>query len=416
MYCVDGKVKIESFVDISFCLYILMTFLSERSIVGRGTLFLFASSCIFMILIKGRLKISKYFMLEILFIAYAVFQNLYGITVDKTASSEMINTLIICTVIYISLYNYIHFRNNFRYILKLFTLSYVFSIALTLVINMGTLFTNRRMSGINIYGVSIGGISPIRGAWIAGICMILSMILYSKSNNKKFWGIFIFMTLTMFVFATRKAFLFVPLALIGNFYIKEVRFNLIKSLIYIGVTVGVLIFGYYTIMNNEILYFSVGHRLENVLNYLISSDYNTIDASMRTRIKLIETAKEVFSMRPITGWGLNNFRTVFKDGGNHVHNNFLEILVSGGWIGFIIYYAKYAYVFVALWKSRKYVTDVDKRIFNVFIVFAVILVILEYWQTTYYIRPFMMVWILILSYAKTRSVNIKGENSKSFYA
>ncbi|MRX72997.1 hypothetical protein GJU40_12685 [Bacillus lacus] len=395
------KIGIGNVADTLFCLFLVMSFLSERTNLGRLTMLLFIVICIFMIIIRARIvKLPTYFALEIIFIGYCILQILIGVTVDKNVSKDMIQTLLVCTLVYICVYNYAIFRNNFKHVLKLFFLSFVWAILINLLIDVGTLFENRSGNGIQIGGINIGGVISISVGWMAGICMVLATILY-KNDKKKFWIIFLLLLLALVSSGTRKAFLFVPVAMLGWFYFGQHRRNIFKLFANMIVVLTLCIIGYYLTIYNATLYSIVGYRLENVVEYITNDKNDIDDASLLTRLSLIEAAKSALWERPLMGWGLDNFRYIFNNGGYYSHNNFLEILVSGGWIGFVIYYLKYLYIIVSLWIYRKYAGDRDKNMINVFLLLAIVMITLEYWQVTYYSRKFMMIWVLMLVYLQS---------------
>ncbi|WP_027954860.1 O-antigen ligase family protein [Halobacillus kuroshimensis] len=401
MRSLGNKISVENIADVLFCLFLVMSFLSERSILGRSTMFLFIGICLFLIVLRGSIaKLPFYFVLEIIFIGYCIFQVLSDISVDQSASIDMIYTLSICTLVYIMLYNYAILKNNFKHMLKLFFLSYFGAIVINLIIDAGTLFESRSGTGIEIGGVQIGGVTPISVGWMAGICMVLATIVYKK-DKKKFWLVFVLLLLALLSAGTRKAFLFVPIAMLGWFYFNKRSKNILKLFSYIIIVTILCIIGYYITISNPTLYSIVGYRFESVVIYITSDKGNIDDASMLTRLSLIETAKFALSERPFAGWGLDNFRYIFNSGGYYSHSNFFEILVSGGWIGFVIYYMKYLYVMFSLWFCRRYADNQAKNRINILLLLTIVMIVLEYWQVTYYTRKFMMVWVLILIYVQS---------------
>jgi O-antigen ligase len=389
MSTLDKKIRLEYIADILFCIYLAMSFLSERTILGQLSMLFYVVVCLFLILINGKIKLSFYFVLELLFIGYCILQNAFGITEDLSASQDMIKTLLICTVVYICLYNYALIRKKYLYILKLFFLSYLWAILINLTTG----------DGINIGGIAIGGVISVSVGWISGICIVLAVIIYSRQEKKWFWFMFAILTSILILSGTRKALLFIPIALFGWFYVLKHRKNVFKLFMYLIVIAMICIIGYYISISNEILYSTFGYQFENVIKYMTNGSDSIEDASMLTRLALIKKAEGAYQLRPVTGWGLDNFRYIFNNGGYYAHNNFLEILVSGGWIGFVLYYFKYVYVIISLWNCRKYVNENDRNRIYVFLLLATVMTILEYWQVTYYTRKSMMVWIMMLIFA-----------------
>ena len=88
-------------------------------------------------------------------------------------------------------------------------------------------------------------------------------------------------------------------------------------------------------------YFILQLPLFSVINGRITSylsgDLNTSDMN---RMRFIEYGISLIKEKPIHGWGLQNFRYVTGTGA-YSHNNFIEVFVSTGIIGFLIYYSMY---------------------------------------------------------------------------
>ena len=59
-----------------------------------------------------------------------------------------------------------------------------------------------------------------------------------------------------------------------------------------------------------------------------------------------------FLERPIFGWGLDAF-TQLSPYETYSHNNFIEILVSSGIVGFLFYYGGIAFLFMKCSAARK---------------------------------------------------------------
>lgn len=93
-------------------------------------------------------------------------------------------------------------------------------------------------------------------------------------------------------------------------------------------------------------------RINNIYTMLSGSDIN--DGSTSTRIWLLEKGVELLSENVLFGVGLNNTskyisysREKGTDGIN-THNNFLETLVTSGFIGFILHYGLILAVLITL--------------------------------------------------------------------
>lgn len=82
---------------------------------------------------------------------------------------------------------------------------------------------------------------------------------------------------------------------------------------------------------------------------------------------MMETAWKMFSQKPILGWGWNAF-AILAGYGYYCHNNYLEIMVSMGIVGFLIYYA----MPMTLLAGSIMQTDKNKRFLCISLIFSML--------------------------------------------
>ncbi len=128
-------------------------------------------------------------------------------------------------------------------------------------------------------------------------------------------------------------------------------------------------------------------RMENATEIVTGEGMG--DSSARTRKNMIITGWEVFKDRIVVGYGANNYRNVTRFR-TYAHNNFIEILVDFGLIGFILYYLTYFFAFKNLWSAKE---DAGKALCCIFLVRFM----MEIAMVTYYgkIHWVMMAFCLI---------------------
>lgn len=122
------------------------------------------------------------------------------------------------------------------------------------------------------------------------------------------------------------------------------------------------------------LYQNVGWRLE-ALTYSITGK-GKADSSTLLREKYIKIGIESFKESPVVGYGVGTFSEINKVKTNHntySHNNFIEIAVGMGLIGFISYYWIYVYLIMEYLKLfiHKRTSFLDNVLFIVFILYFV---------------------------------------------
>lgn len=126
--------------------------------------------------------------------------------------------------------------------------------------------------------------------------------------------------------------------------------NMTKFFGRIFAVVGIAVVLIVLMMKVDILYDSIGNRLESL--YLQWVQGEDADASAITREKMIDIGMRMFYKEPLLGFGHN----AFKLGGGYFtysHNNYVELLCSLGIVGFAIFYIPLLYFLIEsfrLWK------------------------------------------------------------------
>lgn len=138
--------------------------------------------------------------------------------------------------------------------------------------------------------------------------------------------------------ASRKAVLIVMLGFSMYYYLKHPNKRVRNLLV---ITAGVYI-AYLLVMNVPALYNSIGWRIEGAIAIVTGS--GVADSSALLRSRYIEVGLEAFKKEPIFGYGIDNYRFINLRETGHLtysHNNFIDILVGVGAVGFLIYYYYY---------------------------------------------------------------------------
>ena len=96
------------------------------------------------------------------------------------------------------------------------------------------------------------------------------------------------------------------------------------------------------LMNVDALYNAIGWRIEGAL--ALFGKKGKADSSALLRAEYIYVGMKAWKKSAVLGYGLDNFRIINLHATGHLtysHNNFIEILVGVGAIGFLIYYSYY---------------------------------------------------------------------------
>ena len=112
-----------------------------------------------------------------------------------------------------------------------------------------------------------------------------------------------------------------------------------RAIIIVGILAVIL---YNLVMKVEILYNVLGHRIKSMIRTFTSEDITSSNSSTGLRGGMIVFGLKEFLRSPVWGQGLNAFRVLYGDETEfytYAHNNYVEVLVNTGIIGFCMYYS-----------------------------------------------------------------------------
>lgn len=375
-----------------FAIYIFFSITAQRSIVGNMTLVIFVISSIVFALTKKEFKVSLYFILEIIFICYSIWQLTSGIVVNREAHIEQIYTLIIGVCFNLALYHYLLLTKDFKRMISVYVLVSALSFLFLSLLYFPTILRGR-LNPAEMIGI-FGAQGATALAYIAGFSLFFACWLYlGEAESKKAWLYIMYFTVIILLTATRKTLLLVAATI---FFIPIFKSNynmrkLIKQLIVFSFMAVVI---YVLIMNVDFLYNVVGSRIDSAIVSLFHDE--VIDGSINTRNNMVDHALMLFDQRPTYGWGLDSFRTTLSSRALNTHNNYLELLVSGGYVGSVIFFSKYLYLGWRLF-SIPNIKENKGMIYSLRLLLFVILV-MEYWQVTFIYRTHTIAFMFILGY------------------
>lgn len=256
------------------------------------------------------------------------------------------------------------------------------------------------------------GVGLLGSLWNANdvgmkLCVGFGLALYFGFERKDLFEKVLLFILSLvfaivsFLSGSRTAFLLLILIAMGMFLLTAKN-----KMLAIGV-VAVFIAGMYLlVMNVESLYEVLGKRLESLIENLFEDDAS--EGSFDARAEMIRFGWNAFLERPIFGYGMSNFSVLYEQAtgrATYSHNNFIEILVNGGLVGFILYYFIYGYIFVKLFKPAFFKRD---KIAIFLLVSNIALVAMHISDITYYQTLFNCILMIAVMYIK---IGEKNENS-----
>jgi O-antigen ligase len=216
----------------------------------------------------------------------------------------------------------------------------------SLIISGGTRIGESGSGNVNTVAVYLG---------IMSIPIIYKVVFERKYNYLIPYSLSIVL---MLLTGSKKALLFVVLGPVILLILKN-RLRLHK---YILPTLTIIVLVFF-MFNNEYLYNIIGFR---VIDFLGTLGFNIEGAeysnSTALRLMMYKLGYEAFKSKPIFGGGWFYFSS-YSGLGTYSHSNYMELLVTYGIIGFLIYYSMFLTVLVRLKRIIR-LNDYAKLLFS----------------------------------------------------
>ena len=137
-------------------------------------------------------------------------------------------------------------------------------------------------------------------------------------------------------------------------------------------------------------------RMEGMFNIVVGG---TVEKSAMIRMSLVQLGLELFKQHPLLGVGIDNPRLyTYEVVGEtyYLHNNYMEILSSGGIVGFISYYWMYVKLLISYIRRR----DFDDLQYCICFVILILLLIMDYGMVSYYSKSTYIFLFLFVEFEK----------------
>lgn len=194
-------------------------------------------------------------------------------------------------------------------------------------------------------------------------------------------------------------------------FVKFYNRNLIKTMIqwlFVGI---VLVFILYLLYSLSI-FDGVKERMAGLIALVTGK--GEVDHSAWIRQQYIYIGLEQFKKTPIFGIGIANSGLLLLqqfERNTYLHNNYVELLATGGLVGTLLYYSMYLYCIVMIIKYRK--------LHNPYSIICLILIfcqlVMDYGAVSYYSKStyfYLMTYCIHIQNLKTNRRNMLYENSQ----
>ncbi len=357
---------------------------------ATGLLMLFASLLIWIGRRAERVVIPYNTVWYALFTAYAALSGLWSSYFNADMASYLLRMVIIIAMI-TSISIYVDKPEDLERIIKL----YISSIVVIVLLEFASVPISDWSDGS--MGSHFSGSNSNEVAFIV-FCAELMAFYEFYSKNKKGYILLVALFLFFIILSSSRKALFASVAgpvffVLFSVYKKNYFFNIMAI-----VAVAALVV--FLIMTDENAYNAIGKRFASMLEFWFEERDHKVDNSLYMRSYYIDLAQRMFSESPILGKGLGNFAKIIDNvymlHGVYSHNNFWQVLSELGLLGFIIYYSLYFIIIVRLAKGA---FIKKSRINLLFLIFMLMLVVLEVGVVTYNSK--MPHIVIAIAYAAT---------------
>ncbi len=217
------------------------------------------------------------------------------------------------------------------------------------------------------------------------LCYCVTMIYYLIviKQRKKLLPLFALSCLAILLTGSKKGVVGVCiiLALVSIYRYKW------KVWKYVSVCIGALIL-YYLIRNNELFYQALGRRIDKFFADLMQP--NVVHSSTGERVDMYRWGVKFFLQEPLFGNGYGYF-AANSGWGTYSHSNYMELLVSFGAVGTLIYYSIFLSIIV------KSISHLSENTSILFLTFCVEQLFFDSAAVNFYDNPFMYLFLYVAS-------------------
>jgi O-antigen ligase len=320
----------------------------------------------------------------------------YGMLLTTYAefNSKYIFFILIVILNIIIWFSNINYQKSIDVLIKSSAISSILLCAF-IIYNEGSLI----LSGSTRIGDSASGNVNTVGLYL-GVFSILCLYKFLYEKNYKYIYIYSMQVVFMLLTGSKKTLLFIVLGFILMYILKE-KFKIYKYVIPIIVLVGLI----YVILNNQLFYNIIGKRTIDFLGQIGILKKN-VEYSRSTELReyMISRGWQAFCEKPIFGNGWFYFSR-YSGLETYSHNNYIEMLVTYGIFGFMLYYGMYLNILVSLYKQLR-----NNNYAKLFFTLILILLISDYASVTFYESPrnyivLLFAYMIHMHYDKKSGIN-----------
>lgn len=370
---------LDKAAKIVFAFYVFTIFVfssdADTNTISRLALIAFCGVACLMFFNTYKMKLDPYFWYIGVFVVFTFLSILWAIEPSLAVVKGI--TLVQILLMSVFAYSFFYAIDDTEFITKAIFVSGLCMCVYLLYLNGIGAYIGGLLGGMRM-GEEFGNVNSV-GSY-AAITVIIGLY-YAMFKNKKIYYLLILLPIFIGLgTGSRKVLL---TFFVGTFVLFACKFrseftfkNIFKTVLIILVVVIVFI----QILQLE-MFATINERFQTLINFFTGQ--GVVDSSTLKRHAMIEGGMEQFFKTPVLGIGIGNSPVITSNilgESTYLHNNYVEILACGGIVGFICFYAMFAYVLINLIKLLL------KNNSNAILPFTIIIIYLinQYAMVVYY--------------------------------
>lgn len=378
-------------VDALFVLFLVTEWLYKHTFLSRAVMALFMLAIAVLILREKKLYLHPYFLFSGLLILWGLVGASWALSIHTALT--MAKTLVTNLVFLLLFYQYLLLRKNGQLIQLLYMLAGVLFLALIVVTTWPDTVATRLglEAGVNPNDVAIVAGTVFSFALARGLGEPGAVI---RKKKHLFWLLsFVPMMAAVFFTASLKGYLLIFGVLCIYLLIRFPKHWGYKAA---GLLLFLIALLYVLSMEGFLahwpgIYYRITYKLQKIIEYLKGGARHRV-LSIIDRTNYFAVGVHAIGRRPLTGWGLDCFRFLSGSNGTYSHNNFIELLVSGGWPMLLLYYAPILMGIVRSFRSKKRTGSE-----NILLALVLIQLPLDFAMVSYYDRATLILPLMLFA-------------------
>lgn len=345
---IDNRFSLQSIGKLVLCIYIILSFITSAEYVSSTfqslSLYCMVGIAIVCFATGQKISLNRYLIWYFAFVAMAFVSTLYSPTSDG-------GTLYAILVIFAVAFSLTCFVTEKK---DLYSVIYAFAIGATLLVLIlmfnGQLYEEERLGN-----EVMGNANSFASFYMIAVILSTWYILYGEKKLYRFLMVIsVVLNFYALLLSGGRKFVIIPFIYIYVALLFKTDRNGKKHIVFYTILIVVLVaIMFALIMNVEVLYDSIGVRMEGLFDAFFGEGG---DASSKLRKKMSTLAWERGWESPIIGHGIDSFKILCKSElGYEVysHNNYTEIWYNHGIIGLALYYSFHILLIVKAIKLRE---------------------------------------------------------------